>query len=788
MRYGRFDDKRREYVIENPDTPRSWVNYLGADEYCGIISNNAAGYSFHKSAKTGRLLRFRFNSVPTDRPGRYIYLRDDDSGDYWSASWQPVGKPLAKYKTECRHGLGYTRFISRYAGIRSTYRVFVPVGQPIEFWEVEVENTTKRPRNLSLFAYAEWCFWEMNQDLMNFQYILYTCRMGFADHTVDYSIRLWPFREPKGFLASILPVASFDTDRDVFMGRYKDEGRPAAVAAGHCFGSLAFGGNPCGALQNKLTLQPGEKRWALFVIGVGDAKTVGQECRRRYADRARVEAEFARVQEYWRGRLSRYACRTPSADVNSMVNVWNQYQCHTTFNWSRSASFQEAGGRDGLGFRDSCQDTLGVVHAVPELVRKRLVELLKGQYASGAAMHGLQPLTWTQGPHNVSEWIFSDDHLWPLLAVPAYLRETGDFAFLGKVVPYADAGAATVYEHLKLALDFSWTKRGPHGLLLGLTADWNDCLNLKGKGESMFSTFLFCRGLRELITLAARLGRSDDARHCEAYLKEMEARVAEHAWDGEWFLRGYVDSGRKLGGRNSGQSIIFINSQTWAVLSGVAGRAQALSAMDSLKKHLATEHGIVKNHPAYREHDAEVGAITTFPPGLKENGGIFCHANAWAVVAEGMLGRGDRAFEFYRAYLPAAKNNSAEVYACEPYVYAQFITGKDHPNCFGHAHNAWLTGTAAWSFVAVSQYILGVQPDYDGLRVNPAIPAHWDGFDVTRVFRGATYHIKVRNPRRLCGGVKRVKVGGRIIQGQVAPLAPAGGTVKVEVTLEGPEA
>jgi len=784
MRYGHFDDKHREYVIENPDTPKSWVNYLGTDEYCGIVSNNAAGYAFHKSAKTGRLLRFRFNSIPTDRPGRYIYLRDEEGGDYWSAAWQPVGKPLAKYKTECRHGLGYTRFISRYGGIRTNYRVFVPVDRPIEFWEIEVENTTKRERKISLFAYAEWCFWEMNQDLSNFQYILYTCRMGFGDDTVDYSIRLWPFREPKGFLASTLPVASFDTDREAFIGRYRDEGRPAAVEAGTCSGSIAVGGTPCGAVQNRLTLKPGEQAWALYIVGVGDAKTFGQECRRRYTDRAQVEAEFAKVQEYWSRRLANYSCKTPSAEVNSMVNVWNPYQCLTTFNWSRSASFNEAGGRDGLGFRDSTQDTLGVVHAIPAAVRKRLADLLKGQYASGAAMHGLQPLTWTQGPHNVSEWIFSDDHLWPLLAVPAYLKETGDFAFLDEAVPFADEGQASVYEHLRRALEFSWTKRGPHGLLLGLTADWNDCLNLRGRGESLFSTFLFYRGLNEFLALAKRLGKEDDARRFEGYRAELDRQIAAHAWDGAWFLRGYVDSGRKLGGKDSEQCIIFINSQTWAVLSGAAGRAKAVQAMDSLKAHLATEHGIVKNHPAFREHDAEIGAITTFPPGLKENGGIFCHANSWAVVAEGLLGRGDRAFEFYRAYLPAAKNDSAERFTCEPYVYCQFITGKDHPYLFGRAHNSWLTGTASWSFVAVSQYILGVRPEYDGLRICPAIPAEWDGFEVTRVFRGATYRIRVKNPRHLCSGVKRLTVNGKKIVGQFVPLAPEGSIVKVEAVLE----
>ena len=783
MHYGRFDDARREYVITNPDTPMSWVNYLGTGEYCGIISNNAAGYGFHKSAKTGRLLRFRFNSVPADRPGRYLYLRDNATEDYWSATWQPCAKPLSKYKAECRHGLGYTRFLSRYAGIRTNYRVFVPVDRPLEIWEIEVENATKRPRDLSLFAYAEWCFWDMNQDLSNFQYILYTCRMAFADDTVDYSIRLWPFSEPKGFLASTLPVASFDTDRDAFLGQYRDEGRPKAVEAGRCTGSIAVGGNPCGAVENRLALAPGEKRRACFIVGVGDARTVGQECRRKYADPAAVEAEFARVRQYWAERLAAYSAKTPSAEVDSMVNVWNQYQCHTTFNWSRSASFNEAGGRDGLGFRDSTQDTLGVVHAIPARVRARLVDLLKAQHAAGSAMHGVQPLTWRQGPHNVERWIFSDDHLWPVIAVTAYLKETGDLAFLDEVVPFADAGEASVYDHLARALEFSWSKRGPHGVCLGLAADWNDCLNLRGQGESLFSTFLFYRGLVEMTALAERLGRAADAEHFEAYRAELKANVDRHAWDGEWFLRGFLDSGRPLGGKASDQAKIFINSQTWAVLSGAADPAKALACMDSLHKHLATEHGVVKNWPAFRDHDAEIGAITSFPPGLKENAGIFCHANTWAVVAEGMLGRGDHAMRLYRAFLPAAKNDAADVYTMEPYVYSQFITGKEHPSKFGRARNSWLTGTASWAFVAISQYILGVRADYDGLAISPAIPSEWDGFEVTRRFRGATYRIKVKNPKHVCAGVRRMKVDGKWIDGNIVPPAPEGATVKAEVVL-----
>jgi len=783
MRYGRFDDRNREYVIENPDTPMSWVNYLGTGEYCGIISNNAAGYGFYKSAKMGRLTRFRFNSIPADRPGRYVYVRDNAGGDYWSATWQPVAKPLSRFKTQCRHGLGYTRFLSRYAGIRTNFRVFVPLDKPIEFWEVEVHNASNRDRDLSLFAYAEWCFWEMNQDLTNFQYILYTCRMGYEDNTVDYSIRLWPFREPKGFMASILPVESFDTDREAFIGQYRHEGRPKAVEAGRCSGSIAVGGNPCGALQNRLVLKPGEKRYALFIIGVGDAKTCGQECRTLYGDRAKVEEEFRRLQEHWRNRLGQYACKTPSAEVNSMVNTWNQYQSHTTFNWSRSASFNEAGGRDGLGFRDSNQDTLGVVHAIPGLVRGRLVDLLKAQYSNGAAMHGVQPLTWKQGPHNVEKWVFSDDHLWPLLTVTAYLKETADMGFLEEKVPFAEQGEATVYEHLRMALEFSWSSRGPHGLCLGLAADWNDCINLKGKGETLFSTFLFHRGLSEMIALAGRLGRSQDAEHFAAHRRELKENIDRFTWDGEWFLRGYLDDGRELGGSRSDQAKIFINSQTWAVVSGAADRQRGLQCMDSLHKHLATEHGVVKNHPAYREHDPQVGAITCFPPGLKENAGIFCHSNTWAVVAECMLGRGDHAFRLYRSFLPAAKNDIAEVYTMEPYVYSQFITGKEHPHKFGRARNSWLTGTASWGFVAVSQYILGVRADYDGLIIDPAIPAQWDGFELTRVYRGATYRIKVRNPHHVCSGVKSMKVDGKRIEGNVVPAAPPGETVNVRVVL-----
>lgn len=788
MRYGHFDDGNREYVIERPDTPMSWVNYLGTAEYCGIISNNAAGYGFHRSSKSARLTRFRFNSLPMDRPGRYVYLRDRVGGDYWSATWQPVGKPLDQYRSECRHGLGYSTFTSEYDGIRTRMRVFVPVDQPIELWELDITNAGERTRDLSLFGYAEFCLWEALKDTLDYQYILYTCRMGCVDGVVDYSIRLWDLREPKGFFACTLPTTGFDTDREAFIGPYRHEGTPLAVERGVCGNSLAIGGNPCGALQSDLKLQPGETRRAVFILGIGDAAVEGRAARERYAKPENIGHEFGRVREYWQERLGGWQCATPDTDANSMLNTWNQYQCHTTFNWSRAASFIEAGGRDGLGYRDSNQDVLAVVHALPGAVRQRLIELLRGQCADGSAMHLVQPLTWKQGPHNnpPNREVWSDDHLWLLVSIPAYLRETGDLGLLDEVVPFADAGEATVYEHLKQSLEFSRGRRGPHGLLLGMTADWNDCINLRGQGESIWSTQLYHYALNEMLVLAERLERADDLEHFRRYRDEIARCLEEHAWDGEWFLRGYLDSGRKLGGHDSSQSKIFINTQTWAVISGSATPDHARRAMDSLRKQLATEHGIVKNAPAFRAADDEIGAITTFPAGLKENGGIFCHANTWAIIAEAMLGRGDRAFEYYRAFLPAAKNNSAEIYTMEPYVYAQFITGREHPDKFGRARNSWLTGSAAWAFVAMSQYILGVRPDYDGLIVDPVIPAAWEGFRVTRRFRGKTVEITVRNPQQVSHGVARLTLNGKAVPEPLLPEALLHDHNEVELTLGGP--
>ncbi len=805
MRYGFFDDSDRAYVIERPDTPMSWVNYLGTGDYCSIVSNNASGYAFHRSPKSGRLLRFRFNSVPTDRPGRYFYLRDRADGDVWSVSWQPVAKPfklpsgevVRKEGTpedapaavyEVRHRPGNSEFRAEYRDVVATMRAFVPEGEDAEVWSLVVENRGETTRELDLFGYVEWCFWHMSQDLTNFQYILYTCRMGVVDGMIDYRLRLWPFEEPRGYFASTGDVVGFDTDREAFLGTYRHEGEPQAVLRGKCTGSIAVGGTPCGALQHQLTLAPGEKREITFICGVGAAEEKGAELKERFKVPGAVDRAIAHSDEIWKNRLSKLEIDTPDPAVNSMGNIWNQVQCQTTFKWSRSASFNEAGGRDGLGYRDTCQDILGVLHSLGADVKPRMLELLRAQHSFGAAMHHVQPLTWTQGPHNITPPHFSDDHLWLLITVPAYVRETGDASILDEVVPFADEGEGTIYEHLCRALEFSWSQRGPNGLCLGLAADWNDCLNLRGKGESSFSTFLYLHALREFLLLVEQSGRKEgayaaDAQRFTECRDELLSRIDACAWDGEWFLRGYVDSGKPIGSSKSTGSTIFLNAQSWAVIARAGSKDKLERAMDSVHQRLATAHGAVLNAPCYVDHDAEIGAITTFPPGLKENGGIFCHANTWPVIAEALLGRGDEAFRLYQAFLPAAKNETADRYTMEPYAYAQFITGSEHPSFFGRARNSWLTGTASWAYVALTQYILGVRADYDALVVCPALPSDWNGARVTRVFRGATYKIQIEGkgrPKSAFVDGKPADVGP---DGLRVPVAAAGSEVQVKLVL-----
>ncbi|MEZ0535675.1 GH36-type glycosyl hydrolase domain-containing protein [Caldicellulosiruptoraceae bacterium PP1] len=773
MRFGYFDNNKKEYVITSPNTPAPWINYLGTQNYCAIISNNAGGYSFYKSPKSGRLLRYRFNSIPMDRPGRYVYLRDDEDGDFWSISWQPVGKDLSKFKSICRHGLGYTIFESEYKGIKAELTLFVPTDKDLEVWAVKIKNNSHKKRELSIFSYAEFCFWDIMQDLINFQYILYTCMMDYQDDVVDYTVKFVTHNSPKAFLASTFKVESFDTERDKFIGNYNDESKPLAVVNGKCSNSIAVGGNPCGATQSKLILEPGKEINGAYIVGVGDAKTIGKKVKEYYSNFDNVLKDLSNVYEYWNNRLSKFTFKTQNELFNTMANIWNQYQTHITFNWSRSASFIEAGGRDGLGFRDTNQDILSVIHSIPNESKTRIKELLRAQLSEGYAMHGVQPLTWKQGRHNIPDdprHIFSDDHLWLILSVTSYLKETGDIDFLEETVEYADEGSDTVYNHLKAALEFSWRKLGPHGITLGLNADWNDCINLKGKGESVWSSMLYHKALVEFIRLANFLNKTEDAEHFEIYRKTIKENLDKYAWDGEWFVRGYLDSGKKLGSKDSEQSIIFLNSQTWSVISeAYLNDDRAVKAMDSVAKYLASEHGVVKNYPAFTKYNEEIGAVTSFPPALKENASIFSHTNTWVVIAEAMLGRGDKAFEYYLSYLPAAKNEIADKYYIEPYVYCQFITGKEHPFEFGRGRNPWLTGTASWAFVGLSQYIIGIRPDYDGIFIDPCIPKDWTEFEVSRYYRDKLLNIKFQNLNKVNKGVKKIIINDTEINGIKIP-------------------
>lgn len=798
MRYGHFDDDAREYVITRPDTPRAWSNYLGSRLYGGIVTQNAGGYSFYRSGGAGRLLRMRFNGVPQDEPGRYIYLRDDVTGDFWSASWQPVGKPLdgpGAYRSTVRHGLGYSVFASSYAGIDSEMTMFVPRGQAFEHWSLRVKNTGDAPRVISAFSYAELANdWGFRQDLENLQYSQYVVRASYRDGFIHRVNRTRATTYECWFALTGAEVVSFDTDRDAFLGAYRTTAAPLAVEKGECSGSETWGDNACASLHTRLELAPGETRQIVFTLGVGSPDAAweddervlppGREVVAEHATPGRITAEVAALRDEWAARLAPLQVSTPDPQLDSMVNVWHAYQTHMTFNWSRGVSLIEAGDRDGLGFRDTAQDILAVVHSIPEAARERLNLLLTGQTAEGGALPLVHPLTHAPGKEAapaLAEYR-SDDALWLPLSVTALVNETGDLDYLSATLPYADAGEDTVLGHLVQALRFSLEHRGAHGLVQGLAADWNDCLQFGVEGESMFSTFLLANGLRAVSELAALIDHGDVAAWCVEQLSLLLEAI-EGAWDGEWYVRGISAVGVPLGSADADEGRIYLEPNVWAVISGAASPGRARQAMDAVHEHLASEHGVALCAPPHTRPLDGVGlSLLVFPPGHKENGGIFCHANSWAVVAEAMLGHGERAYEYYRAYLPARHNDAAEQHQTEPYVYSQFTHGPASPR-FGESRNPWLTGAASWTYVAVTQRILGVRPVPTGLKVDPCVPASWDEFTVQRDFRGRSLTIQVTNPENVNRGVAMLTVDGTAVDGDIAPTALLRDGSLVEVVL-----
>lgn len=786
MRYGYFDDEAREYVIERPDVPVSWTNYLGVRDLCTVISHNAGGYSFYRSAEHHRITRFRANGVPLDRPGHYVYLRDDETGEYWSVSWQPVGKDLAAARYQVRHGLSYSRFACDYQGLEAEQVLFIPVSDDVELWDVRIKNTSGRPRRISVFSYVEFSFHHIEIDNQNLQMSLYASGSNYQDGIIEYDF----FYEPWTFhyLASSFTPDSYDCVRDRFLGDYHTETNPLAVERGACSGSSELGGNSCGALHKRLSLSPGGTERLVFMLGVGGRQD-GQRLRAKYSDLQQVDVAFAELKEFWRKKTSVFQCRTPHPGLDTMVNTWNLYQAETCVVWSRFASFIEVGGRTGLGYRDTSQDAMSVPHTNPVKVRERLLELLNGQVSRGYGLHLFDPEVFkpqaeklpgvrlptvvpTPRPADIVHGLedaCSDDALWIIASVCEYVKETGEVSFFDEQVPFADGGRASVYEHLKRSLDFSAEQVGQTGICKGLRADWNDCLNLGG-GESAMVSFLHYWALQTFIAAAAFLGRRADVEKYTALAGKVRQACEEALWDGSWYIRGITRKGSRIGSARNEQGKIFLESNTWAVVSEAASPERARQCMDAVDEHLYSRFGLHLLWPAYTRPDDDIGYVTRVYPGMKENASIFSHPNPWAVVAECKLGRGDRAMKFYEALLPASQNDLIEIRQAEPYSYCQFIMGRDH-TAFGRARHPWLTGSAGWMYHAVTHWILGVRVDYNGLIIDPCIPASWKEFEVTRGWRSATYRIKVTNPHGVQKGVRALTLNGQPVQGPIPPQA-----------------
>ena len=780
MRYGYFDDANYEYVIERPDTPRSWTNYFGTRDYGAIITNNAGGYSFYRSAAIGRFMRLFFNSVPLDQPGRYFYLRDQESGDYWSASWQPVGKSLEEYKSTCRFGTSYAVIDSEYSGIRSETTYFVPLGQSFEYWWLELTNQSDRPRKLSLFTYCEFTSeWNIFQDGFNLQYSTFIAKSNWREGMVRAAVvdnlpgsedftrgdqGRWSFLSLVGGEA-----VGHELDREQFIGPYRSYHNPLAVERGSCTGSEAYCGNACGCIQTDIELQPGETRQLLVLLGVGKAEEDGVRVREEFGNVERAGEELEKLKEEWHGRLGSFVVESPDEDFDHMVNVWNAYNALITFYWSRSASLVYTGdNRDGLGYRDTVQDILGVLSAIPEEAGERLELMITGQEANGGARPEVKPYAHRPGEMEPTppEEVRSDDALWLFNTVPAYVAETGDIEFYDKVLPYADAGEDTVLGHLRRALEFSIEHSGAHGLPCGLRADWNDCLVLGFEGESVFVAFQLRYGLETYAGIADQLGREGEATWSRGELGKLDAALQEHTWDGEWFVRAFREDGLTFGSSDSDQGSIFLNPQSWAVISGAATGEQARRCMESVEEQLATEYGLMVCAPPFTDIECDVVRAILFNPGVKENGSIFNHTQGWAVMADCRLGNGDRAYRYYRAYMPSRFNDEPEVRGIEPYVHCQ-STHSRFSERFGSSCLPWLSGTASWSYYAATQHILGIRPEEGGLRIDPCIPSEWKGFSVRRLFRGRQLNITVENPEGVEKGVAKVVLNGESIEGNL---------------------
>ena len=796
MRYGHFDNEKKEYVIDNVALPASWTNYLGVKDTCVVINHTAGGYMFYKSPEYHRVTRFRGNAVPMDRPGHYVYIRDNDNGDYFSISWQPVGKPLDKAQYKCRHGLSYSIYECLYDKIKASQRMTVPMDDDVELWDVVIKNTDDKPRNLSIFSYCEFSFHHIMIDNQNFQMSLYCAGSSYEDGVIEHDL----FYEEFGYqyFTSNFEPDGFDCLRDKFIGLYHTEDNPIAVVNGKCSGSFEKGNNHCGSLQKNNILEPGEEIRLVFMLGEGNREK-GKEIREKYSNFENVDNSYKQLEEYWADKMSRLQINTPNEGMNTMINIWNLYQSEVNIMFSRFASFIELGGRTGLGYRDTAQDSMTIPHSNPEKCKERILQLLNGLVSEGYGLHLFSP-EWIEKKeekkkpfksptvipginkkdiiHGIED-ACSDDALWLIPSIVEYIKETGDLAFADREVDYADKGRDRVYDHMKSILDFSDREVGKTGVCKGLRADWNDCLNLGG-GESAMVSFLHYWAINSFLELAGYLGRDDDVEKYTAMACKVKKVCETQLWDGDWYIRGITKNLKKIGTKNDVEGKVHLESNAWAVLSGASDYERGIKAMDSVHKYLATKYGIMLNAPSYTVPDDDIGFVTRVYPGVKENGSIFSHPNPWAWAAECVLGRGDRAMEYYNSLCPYNQNDMIEIRESEPYSYCQFIMGKDH-TAFGRARHPFMTGSGGWSYFSATRYMLGIRPDFDKLEINPCIPADWKQFSAVRKWRGATYNITVLNPDAVMKGVKEIKVNGEIVP--EIKVLPEGTVNEIEVVL-----
>lgn len=781
MQYGHFDNEKREYVIDRVDLPVSWTNYLGVKDLCVVVNHTAGGYMFYQSPEYHRVTRFRGNAVPMDRPGHYVYLRDAGDGDYWSISWQPVGKPLDQAKYTCRHGMSYTTYECDYKGIKASQTLMVPMDDAVELWDVRLKNTTDKERRISVFSYCEFSFHHIMIDNQNFQMSLYCAGSSYDENIIEYDL----FYEEFGYQYFTLNVTpdGFDCLRDSFLGAYRTEDNPIAVERGTCSGSHELGNNHCGSLQKDLVLAPGEEVRLIFMLGEG-SREAGKKIREKYSDMANVDAAYAQLREYWENKFAQLQIKTPNEGMNTLINTWNLYQAEVNIMFSRFASFIEVGGRTGLGYRDTAQDAMTIPHSNPEKCRQRIVELLRGLTTKGYGLHLFSPEWFDPDAKKEKKKPFksptviptvnakdivhgledacSDDALWLVPSIIEYIKETGETGFADETVTYADGGEGTVYEHMKRILDFSAEQVGATGICKGLRADWNDCLNLGG-GESAMVSFLHYWAICHFLQLAEYLGRTEDVEKYQAMRERVGNVCNRELWDKEWFIRGITKNGKKIGTSEDAEGKVHLESNAWAVLSGAADVEKGKRAMDSVDKYLFTSYGILLNAPSYTVPDDDIGFVTRVYPGLKENGSIFSHPNPWAWAAECVLGRGDRAMKFYNALCPYYQNNMIEIRQSEPYSYCQFVVGRDH-TAFGRARHPFMTGSGGWAYFSATRYMLGIRPDFEHLTIDPCIPADWKEFSAVRRWRGAEYDIHVENPDGVMKGVQELYVDGEKVE------------------------